>query len=97
MSTVTNVMISDDSIGGDSLSVKVGLVLNMRMIPSDQVGGNKCLENNLYIGAFNNFDLDKFISDMRGIYYGRSIDDDVQLFVKRQEESRWGEVDWQKK
>ena len=47
------------------------------------VGGEKCLEMRILIGAFNHFDLDDFVSYLKSIYWNW---DRVDLFVKEEDD-----------
>ncbi len=48
---------------------------------NEVVGGEKCLEIRILIGAFNHLELDDFISHLNSIDWGR---DRVDLFVKEE-------------
>lgn len=52
--------------------------------PHDMCAGTKCLECDLYIGAFNSLDVDEFISVVKGADW-QDIDT-VQLLICEQEE-----------
>lgn len=96
MSVVTNVLLSDDSLRNDQVWEAVVSRLNLVLLNNQDVGGDKCLENMLYIGAFNYLRLEEFIATLRDIYKHVELDDDVQLLVKEQDECRWKEVEWMK-
>ena len=96
MSNVTNVILSDDSLRGDQLIDKIQDQLGVIRIDPLDVGGTKCLENNLYIGAFNYLIMEDFIRLVRDVYNNvETVDrDDVQLLVKTQDDCKWREVEW---
>lgn len=95
MSTVTNIMLSDDSLSSHRSVGKIQTILNLRRVDPEWVGGNKLLENNLYLGACSHFNVSEFLTKMKEIYQDVQLDDDVQLFIKKQDESKWTEIDWQ--
>ena len=53
-------------------------------LPRNWYGGNKNLESNVFIGAYNNFDLDRFVSFLREISWENP--EDVQIVVKEEED-----------
>lgn len=96
MSNVTNILLSDDSCHNDVLRSVIMTQLNLIRLDNDNVGGTKCLENDLYIGAFNYLKLDEFILSMREVFKDVQTDHDVQLLVKEQDDCKWREVTWEK-
>jgi len=93
MSTVINIMILDNTF--DERVYRVLRKLKLTVANIESVGGNKCLENNLWLGAFNYLDLDKFKEELKYCLEEiTKIDkEDIQVFVKGQNETRWKEVD----
>lgn len=92
MSNVTNIMLSDDSLGSmfsqqqTDIEGRLGLV----KIPCDSVGGNKYLEDDLYLGAFNNLHLEEYIKSVKDVC--KDCIEDIQLFVKEQDDDKWKEI-----
>lgn len=93
MSQVTNILLSDDSIGSSECErhKSIQTVLNLAKIDCETVGGNKCLEDDLFVGAFNYLDLENYIQKVRDVF--KDDIGDVQLFVKEQDDEKWREVD----
>jgi hypothetical protein len=56
-------------------------------LPSGWYGGNKGLEVSLAIGAFNNLDLERFVTHLRTIDWPSP--ESVQLIVREQEDDRF--------
>jgi len=66
-------------------SDKLGLIsLDNPALPRGWYGGDKMLEAQIYVGAFNYLDLEGFLEHVRGLAWQK--DDSVQVFVKKQEE-----------
>jgi hypothetical protein len=55
------------------------------------VGGGKRMEAPLYAGAFNYFDLSKFLVCLRSIGWGQP--DEVQVMVRAHGDDRWRVID----
>lgn len=53
-------------------------------------GGNKYLECDIYLAAYNYFKLDNFLGAVRSVAW--EYPEDVQLFVKDQHDSHFTEV-----
>ena len=92
MSIVTNILI----VGGDVdehidevnkwLSEHDHYPIGLIDPCNDVVGGEKCLEIRILIGAFNHLDLDDFVSHLCSIDWG---DDHVDLFVKKEHDDQY--------
>jgi hypothetical protein len=50
-------------------------------------GGTKFMEANLYVGAFNHFDLDDFVAFLKTVKWEEP--EDVQLIVKEEWETKF--------
>ncbi len=71
---------------------KLGLVsLDAPGLPKGWYGGDKMLEANLYVGAFNYLNLDEFLEHIRGLAWEEG--DQVQAFVKKQEQDVFHVID----
>ena len=97
MSVVTNIILTFSSI---EKNIKIenqlkdfgGLNLvsiDDKKLPQGWYGGNKFFEANVYLGAYNNFDLERFISHLKRKYrIGRSAPD------RRTSRRGWSNVSW---
>lgn len=61
--------------------------LNEQPLPPGWYGGTKYLECNLYVGAFNYFQLDDFLKHLQTIKW--RAPEDVQLFIKDQDDYKF--------
>ena len=93
MSTVTNIMLSDDtlmslSVRGQALITKT---LGLVKVDNESVGGTKIFEDDLYLGAFNNLSLAEYVLSVKSCFKGKL--DNIQLFIKEQDDDKWREID----
>lgn len=63
-------------------------------LPRSWYGGTKVLEAELWIGAFNHFDLDKFVSHLKEISWNTGYQDWVQVIYKGQDDDRFSIIEW---
>ena len=105
MSRVTNLLLHINALetapaSGKILEVnqfferndKHGLVsLDASSLPRGWYGGDKMLEANLYVGAFNFLDLEAFLEHIRSLAWQEG--DQVQAIVMKQEEDKFHIID----
>jgi hypothetical protein len=105
MSVVTNVILCAELDGAEELdALNEGLSRcywtgehgwwaggkKFSRIPNDLPAGTKCLETDVLLGAFNHLVLDELISIIESLEW--EWPEDVQLFVKGNEEARFREI-----
>ncbi len=87
MSVVTDVLLT----GGLELEDMVAMVNlffdpgpGLAMVDGRQVGGSKCLQATVLIGAFNYLDLSGFVAHLRELPWPRWSTERIRLFVQEE-------------
>lgn len=90
MSQVTNVILK--AAAGEYQIDKLNLLLAYAcpFVDSDYCAGDKHLEVNIYLGAFNHLDLDDFRRTVESVQW--DYPESLQLFIQEDNDERFREV-----
>ena len=95
MSTVTNVIFvtSVDEYEATQALKKISsfeLETHWEPISDSHTGGSKNIECVIYIGAFNHFDEDKFVDEIKKVEW--KYPEEIQVMVRRQDDDQFIDI-----
>lgn len=86
MSHVTNILLLTAREDHDARLIELGF-----QKVDGYAGGNKSMESDVWAAAFNHFDLDVLMAELRDIQW--EYPEEVQLLVKDEHDERFSELD----